>query len=58
MARSRKDVKFQHRNGSTARQRRPSQSQSEYENEPSSPVTNGAAAPPVRPSVALITRQR
>lgn len=50
MARPRKDVKFQHqqRSASNGRVRRPSQSASEYENEPGSPTTKGEVTPPVR----------
>ncbi|KAF2821022.1 phosphatidate cytidylyltransferase 1 [Ophiobolus disseminans] len=50
MTRPRKDVKFQHRSGSTARARRPSTSISEFSengSEPGSPTTkNGSIAPP------------
>ncbi|KAF1850567.1 phosphatidate cytidylyltransferase 1 [Cucurbitaria berberidis CBS 394.84] len=49
MGRPRKDVKFQHaaRSASNGRARRPSQSMSEYSEDPSSPTTNGALAPPI-----------
>lgn len=49
MARPRKDVKFHHRSGSTGRARRPSQSMSEYSEEPGSPTTNGAVARSIQP---------
>jgi phosphatidate cytidylyltransferase len=64
MTRPRKDVKFnhQHRSASTARQRRPSMSVSDYSenvSEPGSPTKNGAAALVVHepPSQALPSPQ-
>ncbi|KAJ4364503.1 phosphatidate cytidylyltransferase [Neocucurbitaria cava] len=48
MAHRRKDVKFAHggRSASNGRARRPSQSMSEFSEEPGSPTTNGALASP------------